>query len=129
MRSETLCAICCLMAAFAASAFAQQNDSCSALMNVKVPSLEITKAARVEAGTTEAIPWNQTRSAPLPGYCRLEGVHACAGSPTKIPVVASNPRCTTSRTRLASITPCTKTRSPMSRKVYKKNMPLRKSQL
>src|SRR5579864_8837888 len=74
MRSETLCAICCLMAAFAASAFAQQNDSCSALMNVKVPSLEITKAAHVEAGSTETIPWNQSRSAPLPAYCRVEGV-------------------------------------------------------
>jgi hypothetical protein len=74
MRSETLCAICCLMAAFAASAFAQQNDSCSALMKVKVPSLEITKATHVEAGSTEAIPWNQSRSAPLPAYCRIEGV-------------------------------------------------------
>jgi feruloyl esterase len=62
------------MAAFAASAFAQQNDSCSALMNVKVPSLEITKATHVEAGSTEAIPWNQSRSAPLPAYCRIEGV-------------------------------------------------------
>jgi hypothetical protein len=74
MRSETLCAMGCLMAAFAASAFAQQNDSCSALMNVKVPSLEITKATHVEAGSTEAIPWNQSRSAPLPAYCRIEGV-------------------------------------------------------
>ena len=74
MRSETLCAICCILAAFAASALAQQNDSCSALMNVKVPSLEITKAIHVEAGSTEAIPWNQTRSAPLPSYCRVEGV-------------------------------------------------------
>ena len=74
MRSETLCAICCLMAAFAASAFAQQNDSCSALMNIKVPSLEITKAAHVEAGSTEPIPWNQSRSAPLPAYCRVEGI-------------------------------------------------------
>ena len=74
MHSETLCAICCLMAAFAASAFGQQNDSCSALMNVKVPGLEITKATHVEAGSTEAIPWNQSRSAPLPAYCRIEGV-------------------------------------------------------
>ncbi len=74
MRSKSLCAICCLMAAFAAAAFAQQNDSCSALMSVKVPSLEITKAAHVEAGSTEPIPWNQSRSAPLPAYCRVEGV-------------------------------------------------------
>ena len=74
MRSETFCAICCLVVALAASAFAQQNDSCSALMNFKVPSLEITKAAHVEAGSTETIPWNQGRSAPLPAYCRVEGV-------------------------------------------------------
>lgn len=74
MRSETFRAICCLIVAYAASAFAQQNDSCSALMSVKVPSLEITKAAHVEAGTTEPIPWNQSRSAPLPAYCRIEGV-------------------------------------------------------
>ena len=73
MRSETLYAIGCLMAAFAASALAQQNDSCSALMKVKLPGLEITKAALVEAGSTEPIPWNQSRSAPLPAYCRIEG--------------------------------------------------------
>ena len=44
MRSERLCAILLLMAAFAASTFAQQNDSCNALMNFKVPNLEISKA-------------------------------------------------------------------------------------
>ncbi len=74
MRSETFCAICCLIVAFAGSAFAQQNDSCSPLMNFKIPSLEITKADHVEAGSTEPIPWNQSRSAPLPAYCRIEGV-------------------------------------------------------
>ncbi len=74
MRSETLCAIFFLIIAFAASAFAQKIDSCSALMKLEVPSLEITKATHVEAGSTEPIPWNQSRSAPLPGYCRIEGV-------------------------------------------------------
>src|SRR5512147_137480 len=74
MRSETLFAIFFLILAFAASAFAQQNDSCTTLINVKAPSLEITKAAHVEAGSTEPIPWNQSRSAPLPAYCRVEGV-------------------------------------------------------
>jgi len=43
-------------------------------MDVKVPGVEITKAAHVEAGSTEPIPWNQSRSAPLPAYCRIEGV-------------------------------------------------------
>jgi feruloyl esterase len=74
MRSEHLCAISLLIVAFTASAFAQQNDLCNALMNFKVPNLEISKAAHVEAGTTEAIPWNQSRIGPLPAYCRVEGV-------------------------------------------------------
>jgi len=74
MSSKTLCPTLFLMVAFAASAFAQQNDSCATLINVKAPSLEITKAAHVEAGSTEPIPWNQSRSAPLPAYCRVEGV-------------------------------------------------------
>jgi feruloyl esterase len=74
MRSETLCAIFFLMFAFAASAFAQQKDSCNSLMDAKVTGVEITKVAHVEAGTTEPIPWNQSRSAPLPAYCRIEGV-------------------------------------------------------
>jgi len=74
MRSKTLCPTLFLIVAFAASAFAQQSDSCTTLINVKAPSLEITKAAHLEAGTTEPIPWNQSRSAPLPAYCRVEGV-------------------------------------------------------
>ena len=74
MRSKTLCATLFLMIAFAPPAFAQQNDSCTTLMDVKVPGVEITKSAHVEAGSTEPIPWNQSRSAPLPAYCRVEGV-------------------------------------------------------
>ena len=74
MRSETLCAILFLVVVFVASAFAEQKDSCTTLKYVKVPGVEITKAAHVEAGSTEPIPWNQSRSAPLPAYCRIEGV-------------------------------------------------------
>ena len=74
MRSETLCAMLVLIVAFVASAFAEQKDSCSTLRDVKVPGVEITKAAHVEAGSTEPIPWNQSRSGPLPAYCRVEGV-------------------------------------------------------
>jgi Tannase and feruloyl esterase len=74
MRWETLCATLFLVFAFAAAAFAQTKDSCTTLMDVKVPGVEITKAAHVEAGSTEPIPWNQSRSAPLPAYCRVEGV-------------------------------------------------------
>src|SRR5579863_5746979 len=58
----------------ASSAWAQEPNSCAKLTNFKADHVEITKAAAVAAGTTEAIPWNQTRTAPLPAYCRVEGV-------------------------------------------------------
>ena len=74
MRSETLCATLFLTVGFAACAFAQAKDSCTTLMDIKVTGVEITKAADVEAGSTEPIPWNQSRSAPVPAYCRVEGV-------------------------------------------------------
>lgn len=72
MRSEILSAIFCFTVAF--TAFAQPKDSCTSLTELKISGLEITKAAHVEAGTTEPIPWNKTRTAPLPAYCRVEGV-------------------------------------------------------
>lgn len=56
------------------SAWAQEPNSCAKLANFKAENVEITKAAAVAAGTTETIPWNQTRTAPLPAYCRVEGV-------------------------------------------------------
>ena len=74
MRSETLCATLFLTVGFAACAFAQAKDSCTTLMDIKVTGVEITKAAHVEAGSTAPIPWNQSRSAPVPAYCRVEGV-------------------------------------------------------
>lgn len=80
MRSETLRAILFLIAPFAVPASAQPKDSFTSLMDVKISGLEMTKAVHVEAGTSEPIPWNQSRSAPLPAYCRLEGVlHRRAG--------------------------------------------------
>jgi feruloyl esterase len=36
--------------------------------------VEITTAAPIRAGTTEASPYGPGRSAPLPAYCRVEGV-------------------------------------------------------
>ena len=74
MRSEPLYAILFLIFAFAASAFAQQKDSCTGLIDVKISGVEITKAAHIEAGGTEPIPWSQSRTAPLPGYCQVDGV-------------------------------------------------------
>ena len=56
------------------SVWAQEPNSCAKLANFKAEDVEITKAAAVAAGTTETIPWNQTRTAPLPAYCRVEGV-------------------------------------------------------
>jgi Tannase and feruloyl esterase len=58
----------------ASCAWAQEPNSCAKLTNFKADNVEITKAAAIAAGTTEEIPWNQTHTAPLPAYCRVEGV-------------------------------------------------------
>jgi feruloyl esterase len=60
--------------ALATCAFAQPADSCAGLMKFKSPSVEITKATPVAAGTTEPNPYGPGHSAPLPAYCRVEGV-------------------------------------------------------
>ena len=57
---------------FISSALAQQTPSCASLMNFKASGVEITKAVQVAAGSTEPV-WGG-RSAPLPAYCRVEGV-------------------------------------------------------
>ncbi len=54
-------------------AWAQQEAACTSLMTFKSPGVEITKATAIAAGTTEQIPF-VGQSAPLPGYCRVEGV-------------------------------------------------------
>jgi len=74
MRSEARWKILFLILALAGCAFGQQKDSCSSLIDVKISGVEIRKAAHVEAGSTEPIPWNQSRSAALPAYCRVEGI-------------------------------------------------------
>ena len=74
MRSEILSTALFLVFTLCPPTFAQSRESCPALMDVKLPGVEITKATHVGAGTTETIPWNQTRTAPLPAYCRVEGV-------------------------------------------------------
>lgn len=53
---------------------AEQPNSCVSLMKFKSPAVEISKATLIPAGSTESIPWSQTRTAPLPAYCRVEGV-------------------------------------------------------
>jgi hypothetical protein len=60
--------------ALATFASAQQINGCAGLMHFKSLRLEITKAAPIAAGTTEPNPYGQGHSAPLPTYCRVEGV-------------------------------------------------------
>src|SRR5579872_910180 len=74
MRSLRLCAFCLFIVALPGLAAAQQKEACTKLSQLKIPNVEITKASHVDAGTTEEIPWNQTRTAPLPAYCRVEGI-------------------------------------------------------
>ena len=56
-----------------ASAWAQSATSCASLSSFKAAEVDITKAAPIPSGTTEQIPW-AGQSAPLPAYCRVEGV-------------------------------------------------------
>ena len=69
LRAVTSCSF--VLTVFAC---AQQGSSCASLMEFKTPNVEITKAVAIPAGTTEEIPWAQRRTAPLPAYCRVEGV-------------------------------------------------------
>ncbi|HKW17970.1 MAG TPA: tannase/feruloyl esterase family alpha/beta hydrolase [Terriglobales bacterium] len=74
MSHRLLLAIIFLICISTISASAHPAKSCADLMNFKAPHVEITRAAAVPAGTTEAIPWNQNRTAALPAYCKVEGV-------------------------------------------------------
>ena len=58
---------------------AQQADSCAALKGFKTPSseiikAEITKAEQIPYGTTVPNLYGPGHSAPIPAYCRVEGV-------------------------------------------------------
>ena len=55
-------------------ASAEASGSCVSLREFKAANVEITKATAIPAGTTEEKPWGQDRTAPLPAYCRIEGV-------------------------------------------------------
>jgi len=55
-------------------ACAQHSNPCARLLNFKASNVQITKATAVAAGTTEPNPWGPGHSAPLPAYCRIEGV-------------------------------------------------------
>ena len=53
---------------------AQQANSCASLMDMRISGVEITKAVPVAAGSTEPNPYGPGHSAPIPAYCRVEGV-------------------------------------------------------
>jgi Tannase and feruloyl esterase len=55
-------------------ASAQGTDSCARLLSFKAPNVQITKAASIPAGTTVPNLFGPGHSAPLPAYCRIEGV-------------------------------------------------------
>ncbi len=74
MRSVIRRAFVLLTFALATLASAQQKDACASLMDTKMPGVEITRAAHVEAGSTEPNAYGPGHSAPLPAYCRVEGV-------------------------------------------------------
>ena len=74
MRQQFVRMTLCSVFALTACAWAQQARSCASLADFKVPHVEITKAAAITAGTTEAYPWGPGRTPPLPAYCRVEGV-------------------------------------------------------
>lgn len=63
-----------LFLALAACASAQSSNDCSGLTTFKALNVEITKAAAIPAGTTEPNPFGPGHSAPLPAYCRVEGM-------------------------------------------------------
>ena len=63
-----------LVLALSPGAWAQQVNSCASLINFKAHGVEISKAAPIAAGTTEPNPWGEGHTAPIPAYCRVEGV-------------------------------------------------------
>jgi feruloyl esterase len=74
LRSVTLRVIVYPVLALSACGCAQQKDSCTGLINVKISGVEITKTAHVDAGSTEPNPFGTGHSDPIPAYCRVEGV-------------------------------------------------------
>ncbi len=74
MHSQFRRLLICSFCAPLLSVWAEQPNSCADLATFKAQNLEITKAEPVQSGTTEPNPWGPGHSAPLPAYCRVEGV-------------------------------------------------------
>lgn len=73
MHRRFLITLLCV-AMSAGCVWAQQADSCEQLKNFKAANTEITKARAIPAGTTQEKPFGQGPTAPLPAYCRVEGM-------------------------------------------------------
>ena len=74
MRSQFLPGLMCAVFALLSCSWAQPGNGCASLVNFKTAGIEITKAAPIAEGTTEPNPWGPGHSAPIPAYCRVEGV-------------------------------------------------------
>ncbi len=74
MHSQIWRTIAWPVLALTTGAWAQQANSCAGLMKFQAPNVWISKAAPIAAGTTEPNPWGPGHSAPIPAYCRVEGV-------------------------------------------------------
>jgi feruloyl esterase len=74
MKSKSWWAIAWLALALPMCVQAQQANSCAGLTQFKAASVEITKAVQIASGSTEPNPYGPGHSAPLPSYCRVEGV-------------------------------------------------------
>src|SRR5512146_3266961 len=74
MHSRFLWVVAGTVLALSTCSWAQQANSCSALRQFRSSGVEITKAVPIAAGSTEPNAWGQGHSAPLPAYCRVEGV-------------------------------------------------------
>src|SRR3954464_15568332 len=74
MQSRSLFFMLVVSCAFA-TANGQSSDSCSALTELKIDGVDVTKAAPVAAGTTVPPPYPGAPAiGPLPAHCRVDGV-------------------------------------------------------
>ena len=67
LRSLVCFAVCCC------AVFAQQPNRCAGLANLKIPGVEITKAAIVPPGNANP-PFGMGYAGPVPQYCRVDGM-------------------------------------------------------
>ena len=74
MQPRSWQALAWILLLLSTGAQAQQTNSCAALKDFKAPKVEITKAEQIAYGTTVPNLYGPGHSAPIPAYCRVEGV-------------------------------------------------------